>query len=290
MTAVRVATLNVASGRDRDGRHLDGDALAGALAALDVDVLALQELDVDQPRSMGVHQGRVAAAALRAAHWRFAPTLTGTPGQTWEPVAPRACGTDDPGADGPRYGVGLVSRAPVRTWSVLGLGNGKGRLPLRVTHPRTGRTGVLWFPDEPRVALAAELDDVPLVVVSTHLSFAPLTAWRQLRRLRAWATRLAGPDRAVLLAGDLNLPGRLPGRLAGGRGLVTTPTFPAERPGVQLDHLLALGPRAASLRSTRLLLPELAVGDHRPLGVAVTAGSPATAADDRAAGPARTSP
>ena len=282
MSAVRVATLNVASGRDRHGRHLDAEALAGALGALDVDVLALQELDVDQPRSLGVHQGRVAADALGAAHWRFAPTLVGTPGETWEQVVPHVRGADDSGPHGPCYGVGLVSRLPVSTWSVLGLGRGRGRLPLRVTHPRTGRSGVLWFPDEPRVALAAELDDVPLVVVSAHLSFAPLTAWRQLRRVRAWATRLAGPDRAVLLAGDLNLPGRVPGLLAGGRGLVATPTFPADRPGVQLDHLLLLGAGAAPVHSTRLLLPDLTVGDHRPLGAAVTAGSRVAAGDDRA--------
>lgn len=168
MSAVRVATLNVASGRDRHGRHLDAEALAGALGALDVDVLALQELDVDQPRSLGVHQGRVAADALGAAHWRFAPTLVGTPGETWEQVVPHVRGADDSGPHGPCYGVGLVSRLPVSTWSVLGLGRGRGRLPLRVGADGLAVPSQVTGDRGDRPTLAAQRVHVDVVLPCEH--------------------------------------------------------------------------------------------------------------------------
>ena len=46
----RVGTLNLASGRDAGGRPLDAGGLQAALAAVDADVLAVQEVDVGQRR------------------------------------------------------------------------------------------------------------------------------------------------------------------------------------------------------------------------------------------------
>jgi endonuclease/exonuclease/phosphatase family metal-dependent hydrolase len=149
----------------------------------------------------------------------------------------------------------------VRRWSVLGLGSGRARLPLRAPDPRTGRPQLWWIPDEPRAAVAAELDG--LTVVATHLSFSPPTAVRQLRRLRAWLAQLPGP---VVLAGDLNLPGGLPARLRGGRAAVRTPTYPADRPRLQLDHLLLHGLRAEDAEARAL-----PVGDHLLLTARVRA-------------------
>ncbi len=117
---MRIGSFNIASGRDPSGRSVGGDELAAALAGLDVDVLALQEVDVDQPRSHGVHQPSVAAGALGASDWRFAPTLAGTPDPfaSWarlDPVLDRGSLT------GPHYGIALASRLPVRRWHVLHL-------------------------------------------------------------------------------------------------------------------------------------------------------------------------
>jgi endonuclease/exonuclease/phosphatase family metal-dependent hydrolase len=137
------------------------------------------------------------------------------------------------------------------------LGAGRARLPLRAPDPRTGAVRLWWFPDEPRVAVAAELDGV--TVVATHLSFAPHTAVRQLLRLRRWARSLPGP---VVVAGDLNLPGRVPSRLLGGRPLVVARTFPAAGPRAQLDHLVAVGD---GLCATDAAARVLTVGDHRAL-------------------------
>ncbi|MGY1745278.1 endonuclease/exonuclease/phosphatase family protein [Blastococcus sp. SYSU D00695] len=269
MTApvLRVGTLNLASGRGPAGAVLPAERLAAALAGLDVDVLAVQETDAGQPRSGRDDQPAVVAAALGAAHWRAAATLAGTPGpvRTWTaeaPPVPRGPGQPVPG---PRYGIALVSRCPVHAWSVLPLGGGRARLPVRAPDPRTGRPRWWWVPDEPRVALAAHLPG--LTVVGTHLSFAPPTAVRQLRALRRWAATLPGP---VVVAGDLNLPGGLPARLLGGVALVRAHTFPGPAPRVQLDHLVGLGVAAAGPGTAAAL----AVGDHRALVAPVRGGDP----------------
>jgi endonuclease/exonuclease/phosphatase family metal-dependent hydrolase len=168
-------------------------------------------------------------------------------------------GPGDP-LDGPHYGIALVSRLPVRRWSVCSLGAGRARLPIRVPDPRSGNRKLWWFPDEPRLAIAAEL--AGCTVVATHLSFAPHTALWQLTRLRRWAARLPGP---VLLAGDLNLVGPVPARVFGAQRLVAEPTYPAEAPRVQFDHVL--GPAALESRCPQVT--RLALGDHRLVTVSV---------------------
>jgi endonuclease/exonuclease/phosphatase family metal-dependent hydrolase len=259
---LRVGTLNLASGRDPDGRPLDVGGLRAALTEVGADVLAVQEVDVGQPRSHRVDQPAEVAAALGAADWRFAATIAGTPDpfRSWTPADPPVLRGPGDGGAGPHYGVALVSRRPVRRWSVHALGAGSARLPIQAPDPRTGRARWWWFPDEPRLAIAAELDGC--TVVATHLSFAPHTALRQLTRLRRWAGTLPGP---VLLAGDLNLVGPLPARVFGARRLVSGPSYPAAEPRVQFDHVL--GP--AGVRPQRPEVRRLALGDHRLVTVSV---------------------
>jgi endonuclease/exonuclease/phosphatase family metal-dependent hydrolase len=259
---VRVGTLNLASGRNSAGRSVDAAALRSALAGLDVDVLAVQEVDVGQPRSHRVDQPAEVAAALGATDWRFAAAVAGTPDpfRSWTPVDPPVLRGPGDAADGPHYGIALVSRLPVRRWSVLPLGAGRARLPLQAPDPRTGRTRWWWFPDEPRLAIAAELADC--TVVGTHLSFAPHTALWQLRRLRRWCAQLPGP---VLLAGDLNLIGPVPAAVFGAPRLVSGPSYPAAAPRVQFDHVL--GP--ATPAPQRPEVRQLALGDHRLVTVTV---------------------
>ncbi|RBY77714.1 endonuclease [Geodermatophilus sp. TF02-6] len=262
---MRVGTVNIASGRSPAGPVLTPAQLGAAVAGLDVDVLAVQEVDAGQPRSHGVDQAAVLAVGLGAGDWRGAATLAGTPDpfRSWTPAAPVLRGPDS-SPDSPAYGIALISRLPVLEWSVHGLGSGRARLPVRGPDPRTGRLRVWWFPDEPRVAVAARLER--LTVVATHLSFAPHTAVRQLLRLRRWMAGMAGP---VVLAGDLNLPGAVPGRLLGATPLVRAPSFPAVDPRVQLDHVLAVGDGLHPRDPTASALP---VGDHRALTVTVSPG------------------
>lgn len=256
---MRVLSVNVASGRDATGHSVGPNELAAAFAEVEADVVAVQEVDTGQPRSHGVDQPAVLAAALDALDWRSAPTLSGTPGpvEHWSPVDPVVLrGPGDP-PTGPHYGVALFSRVPVSRWHVLGLRAGRARLPV----PTPG--GVIWVPDEPRAAIAAELDG--LTVVGTHLSFAPHTATGQLRRIRAWTAGLPGP---VVLVGDLNLPGGLPELLGGGSRLVHGPTFPSSDPRLQLDHVLA----PPGTTGTDARVRSLAVGDHLAVSVTVRPG------------------
>ncbi|MFW3169891.1 endonuclease/exonuclease/phosphatase family protein [Geodermatophilus sp. CPCC 206100] len=260
---VRIGTVNIASGRGRAGAVLPAGELAAAVADLDVDVLAVQEVDAAQPRSHRTDQAAVLADGLGAAHWRAAATVAGTPDpfRSWTPAEPALRGPH-PGAAGPVYGIALLSRLPVLEWSVLGLGAGRARLPVQGPDPANGGRRWWWVPDEPRIAVAARL--AGLTVVTTHLSFAPHTAVRQLLRLRRWVSAMTGP---VVLAGDLNLPGAVPARLLRATALVRTPTFPGAAPRVQLDHVLALGDGVHSRDAAATVLP---VGDHRALTVTVT--------------------
>ncbi|WP_285594716.1 endonuclease/exonuclease/phosphatase family protein [Kineosporia sp. NBRC 101731] len=249
---VRLASLNLFSGRTAQGTAAGAQALAAAAVTLDVDVLGCQEVDLGQDRS-GLDQTAVLAAALDTRWARFEPTVLGTPGETWVPYSGGP-------VDGPAYGICLISRLPVLTWHTLTLEPARGRFPL----PVPGRPPrLIWLKDEPRVALAARLAN-GVTVVCTHLSFVPGVNVRQLRRLRTWVEELA--DGPVVVLGDFNLP-PLPVRaLTGWAPLVNTPTFPGRRPGVQLDHVLGVGlPPGTRARGEGVA--DLPVGDHRAVRV-----------------------
>ena len=162
--------------------------------------------------------------------------------------------------DGPTYGLGLVSRFPVRGWWIRRFRAAPFRLPLLV--PMQPRPRLVPVPDEPRLAIAAVIEGPSglFTVVTTHLSFVPGYNVRQLRSLTRWVARMPGP---VFLLGDLNLPGTLPGLVTGWRQLARQPTYPADGPRVQFDHVLAHG--SAEPADAQAL--SLAVSDHCALGV-----------------------
>jgi endonuclease/exonuclease/phosphatase family metal-dependent hydrolase len=245
---MRVVTCNVWSGRGADGR-VDPARLGRALAGLDADVLALQEVDRGQVRSGGANLAAVVAEVCGAAQHRFAPALLGVPGGRWTVPLDGI----DPG--GPAYGVALVSRYPVTGWGVLPLPPLAGRVPYRWPGARWPTT----VRDEPRVALRGTVETPfgALTVVTTHLSFLPVSRTRQLHRL-ARALPREGP---VILLGDLNLGPRAASRVTGLAATPAGPTFPADLPERQIDHLLRRGlpppAHAAAVRTD--------VSDHRAL-------------------------
>jgi endonuclease/exonuclease/phosphatase family metal-dependent hydrolase len=256
---VRLATLNLLFGLSLDDMRVDRDRLAAAVASLDADVLGLQEVDRDQPRSGGLDLTAVAAEALGAVAHRFEPALLGTPGGIWRPTTGGADGAPD---RGPAYGVGLVSRVPVESWHVVRL----PAAPVRSPVPLPGTRRVVWLKDEPRVGLAAVLvtPSGPMTVATTHLSFVPGWGLVQLRRLVRELRRLPGPR---VLLGDLNLPGPVPAWTSRWRPLVRGRTFPAPGPRLQLDHVLADGPLPGPASGE---VRRLAVSDH--LAVVVDVG------------------
>jgi endonuclease/exonuclease/phosphatase family metal-dependent hydrolase len=272
---VRVATWNVLHGRSHEDGRVDVERFAAAVTELDVDVLALQEVDRSQPRSHGADLTALAARALGARHHRFVPTMLGEPGP-WTPAAPPvdadsgwAAGVDDGLArpEAPMFGVALLSRHPVSAWRVLRLPPARLALPLLLGRPPRP----VLVPDEPRVALAARVDapEGPVTVVSTHLSFAPGWNLVQLRRIVAALSDSPEGDRLVLL-GDLNAGGwpvRMASRLA---SLAVESTFPSWSPVLQLDHALGRG-----LVGTDARVHRLPVSDHCALAVTVAGpGSP----------------
>ena len=226
MRRVRVATFNILSGRTPGDDTVDKDRVRRSIAALDADVLALQEVDRHQPRSGGLDLTAVAAEAMGAVDHRFVAALTGTPA-TWTGAV-----VDEPEGV-PSYGIALLSRYPVSRWQVARLPPAPVRLPYRFDDSRR----ISWVRDEPRVAIRADVEapNGPLCVVTTHLSFLPMSSSRQLRML---AHSLGTGTTPLVLTGDLNMsPGRAE-RITGLRSLATGLTFPAHRPAVQLDHLL----------------------------------------------------
>lgn len=251
---MRLATFNLLNGTSLSDRRVDAGRLRAALTMLRPDVVGLQEVDRAQDRSHGLDLTAEAAAALgaRAADWRFVPALVGTPGGLW-----RAATDDDSGLSDPHYGIGLVSRWPVRSWHVVRL----AAAPLRSPVVLPGTRQVRWLQDEPRVGLAAVIDTPAgtLTVATTHLSFVPVWNGVQLRTLVSALGRLPAPR---VLLGDLNMPPPVPRLLTRWTVLAKAATYPAWEPRVQLDHVLGSGTLPPV---TAVETPELSLSDHRAL-------------------------
>ena len=248
---MRLATFNILHGRSPADRRVDLDRFAAAIKDLDADILALQEVDRDQPRSALADLTQVAADAMGAVDHRFVAALAGTPGATW--IA--ATGEEQPGTA--TYGIALLTRCPAASWQVTRMPAPPVHFLLWLREPHK----VVMVREEPRVAVCAVLDTPvgELTVVNTHLSYVP--GWRrwQLRRLTRDLAAMPGP---LILTGDLNMGPRPVGQITGYRPLATGPTFPAAAPVRQLDHILLRGhlPGAAIGRAVRLPL-----SDHRAL-------------------------
>jgi endonuclease/exonuclease/phosphatase family metal-dependent hydrolase len=254
---MRLATFNILHGRTLHDGVVDPDRLTAAVRSLDPDILALQEVDRDQPRSHLSDLTAIAAEAMGAATHRFAAALSGTPDATWADPT----GSDVPGRAS--YGISLLSRYPARSWQVLRLPRIPFRFPLWLPGPRK----LIMVNEEPRTALIGHLDTPagPLVVANTHLSFVPGWGRLQLQHIRR---DLAAVPGTVVLMGDLNMHHPAPERITGYRSLATHPTFPLEAPTRQLDHILVRGQLGRVERSSA---PELPVSDHRALVVDVAA-------------------
>ena len=201
-----------------------------AVAELDVDVLAIQEVDRGSRRV-----GRRDLAALAqesfggALEWASAMTLT----------------------EGGEYGNALLVRGELTATELVPLpGRRRGR----------GR--------EPRVGLVAdvEVEGQVWTVGVTHLSNHHVVASEQLEVLLDALDRRPAPR---VLLGDLNLEVEhlLPALTAEGYRAALGPlTHPAHRPLRQIDHVAVSGPGCTVTVVGTLQLP---VGDHRALIVDV---------------------
>jgi endonuclease/exonuclease/phosphatase family metal-dependent hydrolase len=248
---MRMATFNTLHGRSSTDGEVQLDRFAAAIASLDADVLALQEVDRDQPRSLGADLTAVAAEAMQARDRSFAAAMVGPAGRAWR----AATGREAPGVAA--YGVALLSRYPVSDWRVVRLPALRAWVPLW-SQPRRFRL----VKDEARVGLIATIESPlgRLCVAATHLSY--LSVWNsiQLKKLMKTLYQVSLP---LVLLGDLNMePGRAR-KLTAMRPLASGLTFPADRPSRQIDHILARGLEVAG-PSSAIKLP---VSDHLALAV-----------------------
>jgi hypothetical protein len=118
---MRLVSFNILHGRALTDQRVDLDRLAAAVKFLDADILALQEVDRDQPRSHGAD-----LTALPPKRWGRWPSLrrrTGRhPGATWM----AATEDDVPGTASVRH---LFAVRYPATWQVLRLPQIRRRFP-----------------------------------------------------------------------------------------------------------------------------------------------------------------
>jgi endonuclease/exonuclease/phosphatase family metal-dependent hydrolase len=254
----------------------DQQKLGEAIEAIGADLIGIQEVDEQLVRSGVVSQTQLVAESMRTQHWGFAPVIIGEPGAKWRKLDEldirvvtqenleinKAAHTEG------SYGIGLVSRIPVKHWDRLELGNSVIGMPLVIpAENKKGKQTVraIYVADEPRVALAATLDN-GWTVINTHLSFVPFVNYRQLRKIKKWAAELSAKyGTQTLIIGDMNLPKGLPAVRSAWNSLVEQNSYPSWGAKIQFDYILS-----DSLKPDQYeALPTVVTGvsDHLPIRV-----------------------
>ena len=256
---MRLATFNILHGRSIQDGVVDLDRLADAIRLLDADILALQEVDRDQPRSHLADLTAVAAEAMGAVTHRFAAALSGTPGLLDSGVGERPSGRRV-------------------LWDRLALALSVGFLAgsAAAANPDP-RPAVSAHPPKNahREGGAASCGDR----TSAHPGGIGRRCQRppvlrsglgrlQLRRIRRDLAPLKEP---VILMGDLNMPDGRPAQITGYRPLARHYTFPVDKPDRQLDHILMRGRLGHVTASSA---PALPLSDHRALVVDLSVPRP----------------
>jgi endonuclease/exonuclease/phosphatase family metal-dependent hydrolase len=234
----RIVTYNVHRCVGND-RRLDVARVAGVLAQLNPDIVALQELDVGRRRTGRVDQAHEIARRLdMACHFHAALTV-----------------------EEERYGDAILTCYPERLVK-------SGPLP---GHPRMAAL-------EPRGALwvEVEVDGRPLQVINTHLGLVPREQQIQAAHLAgsAWLEHPKCVWPAILL-GDFNATASsvvyrtLTGRLQPSRRLARqrqpSSTFPSPLPVLRIDHhFVSPGVTVSSVFAPFDPLTRVA-SDHLPL-------------------------
>lgn len=250
--------------------------LGSAVEEIAADVLGIQEVDEKLARSAVISQTKLVAEAMRTQHWGFAPVIIGEPGSKWRKLdaldikvvtEENLAANQDSHSEG-SYGIGLVSKIPVLHWDRLDLGNSPFGMPLVI--PAEGKKGkqsirFIYVADEPRVALAATLDN-GWTVINTHLSFVPFVNYRQLRKIKKWAAKLSAQYKTeVLIIGDMNLPKGLPAVASTWNSLVEQNSYPSWGAKIQFDYVLSDTLKPGQYEA----LPTVTTGmsDHLPVRV-----------------------
>ena len=274
---MKVATWNILHGMALPEGAIHNERLAERAAQLDVDVLAIQEVDYFQERSHYVDQAALIADSMAAPFISRAFAITGTPGAKWkkwegasEDYLSGLGDVTSGGATSERecfYGNGIISRIPIVEEFRLELGRSKIGAPLAIPEKIPGssrpKIKIIYIHDEPRVAHAVYLEN-GITLINTHLSFVPGMNVYQLRKIHSWAKSLPGEK---VLVGDLNLPGKLPEKIMKWQSTIAQFTYPSWGARVQFDHILLSRTSKQGWQIIDFLPPTHMVSDHLPLGI-----------------------
>lgn len=277
---LRIASWNVFGGRSNDGKSLSAQQIQCGIAelrAFDPDVLCLQEVwwgpqrgiplgpapstATSQLKPGNLDVSRILAEECGLGHMERAAALDHTRAPSNQILR---------GTAGRSYGNVILSRRPIRRVRATRLVQGRLRTP-QFMHGQLRLLG-----DEPRVLLSVEIDITPgrpISVACTHLSTKTTVALRQLSQA---IRTLNTSNHPWVLAGDLNLRPALVGSVTAGmnkvRGKASTvrpagraPTYPAQQPRFQIDHILTSGAdvdQVATVASP--------ISDHRAITAMVT--------------------
>lgn len=224
---LRVMCWNLHHGVGVDNK-LDLERIAAVIREQKPDLVALQEVDNKCRRSQSVDQA-AELAKLTGLHGAFGKAMD---------------------HDGGEYGQAILSRFPIGDTQV---------------HPLPGD-------GEPRIAFEAEVtvDGKELRMITVHLDHQQDP--RRLKQAEALFKALENHHEPMILAGDFNdVPGSLvlgvfgePWKALAKKDPVLT--CPAEKPAVEIDHLLVRGLDASGQVT---VLPEPLASDHRPLVVTI---------------------
>ena len=250
--------------------------LGEAIGAMGADVIGIQEVDEQLARSGKASQTAVVAEAMSTQHWGFAPVMVGAPGEKWRKLnshdskiitADNVESNRQSNVDG-NYGIGIVSKIPIKHWDRLELGNSPFGMPLVIpAENKKGKQSVkmIYVADEPRVALAATLEN-GWTVINTHLSFVPFVNYRQLRKIKKWAAQLSVQyGTQALIIGDMNLPKGLPAVASKWNSLVEQNSYPSWGGKVQFDYILSDSLTPDQYEALATL--NTGVSDHLPVRV-----------------------
>lgn len=266
---MKIGTLNLQYGTGADGQRPSARILldaASEIAEEKPDVLALQEVDNFNPRSAFEEQAEVLAEELEMNFHRVRTSFGS--------------------------GLAILSPHPIESTHDFTLPKVTGA--IRKTDSRF-LGGWRVKPEQQRKVAYARIwidGTEPIIFASTHFEARAETARRQLALALGGFLRVAGEcatnEDPLILAGDFNLtPGvvsqvltNLPqnlreisrenpavtlpvGECPAFQSLASAPTYPANQPSAQIDHIVATGvaPGAASTR-------RFSVSDH--LGLFVT--------------------
>lgn len=245
-----------------------GDDFAGfaqAAADLGADLLAIQEVDHHLTRSNLSPQTKAIADAMNAIDWAFAPSIIGSPEEKWQAADDQIVTNLQSTAeiDSGSYGIGIISKIKVLKWHRINLGRSRIGMPLLIPNSETGKAKAIYIKDEPRLALAAELEN-GWTVINTHLSFVPGMNIFQLNKLKKWADAFGDK---VLLLGDFNLPGGIPAIGSNWQSLHVQNTYPSWQPKIQFDYILSKGVELKNV--IQVLTTKSGISDHLPLTIEI---------------------